>query len=155
MNKSLIALLVVVGLVVGFGAGFLAFRSSPSVGSVTPYYAMNNQALTNELNAIAAPETGWLASSTTFGAQALGAVGSTTSTASTTITVAGATVGDYLEWGQTTSTAGVVLNCSVTAANTAMCYEQNLSSTNNLSAVTSTVNVLDLPKASFVPVVVL
>lgn len=151
MNKANVVIaIVIVAILAAFG-GYLAGKSTPTGGaaSITAYNALNSAALQNELQLIANPLTGWLASSTTLNATALGPVGASTSTASTSITLTGVSVGDYLEWSVSTTTVNVSWNCSVTAANTAVCYETNLQSPAQTPA-TTTVNILDLPKSTFV-----
>lgn len=149
MSTKSIVLAVVVALVVGGFAGYAVAPKNLGVASIAPYNCLNQQILCNEIQSIANPLTGWNASSSQFNGVILGQIGSTTSTASTTITVTGASVGDYLEYGESTSSVSALLGCVVTAANTAVCYKQNMQA-GQATVATSTVFVLDVPKASFV-----
>ena len=149
MNNTLKVIFgVVVALVIGGFVGYFLHPAGGGLGtaSITPYNCLNNQILCNELQSIANPLTGWNATSATMGALTVGS----TTVQSSTIAVT-STPGDYLEWGESTSTANVNLNCTVSAANTVVCTKTTaVPGSAGISAVTSTVYVLDLPKATFV-----
>lgn len=150
-NKTLLSVIggLVVGFVIGFVIGFLVFHSSATFqgATVTPSNAQDSQALTNELQAIVNPELGWLATSTTMNTLTVGS----TTVQSSTFTLTGASVGDYLEWSESVPTTNVNLNCVVSASNTVVCTKTTaLPGSAGISAVTSTINVLDLPKSTFV-----
>lgn len=154
-NKHLVLAIVIGAVVVAVSAfGFYTIdlalnQKAQNLGAanVTPYYAMNSQALTNELNAIANPLTGWLATSTTLNALTVGS----TTVQSTTLTVTGVTAGDYIEWGLSTSTTNVMISCQSFAANTVNCTEFSaVPGSAGISAATTTLYIVDIPRTTFV-----
>lgn len=155
MNKNLGIALAVVGLVlVGFGGFYFGKDSGVKFGTViNPSNALNQLRLINDFNSITldlqglrSPLAGVVTGSATLNTATVATT--TGASASTTITLTGALVGDYLVWGESTSTVNAALTCEVTAANLATCYKWSVGG--SVSAVTSTLFVSDLPKASFI-----
>jgi hypothetical protein len=143
-NKYVLGLL---GLVVGFIVAFSLSGGSASLGIVPSTKTLDSQDLTNELTAISNPLLGWVATSTVMSNVTVGS----TTVASSSFTLTGAAVGDYLEWSESTTTTNAILGCNVTAANTVNCYKQTaVPGSAGVAAVTSTVYVLDLPRTTFV-----
>jgi hypothetical protein len=150
MNKTIV-IAVVVALVLGGFIGYALAPKSASLGAanVTPYNAMNNQSLVNELNLIANPLVAIIAGSGSFGNTTLGALGTSTSTATLNVSTPGAALGDMCESGLASATSSVIsTNCSISSAGTSTVTVFN-SANSATNVATGTVNVRVFPNASF------
>jgi len=160
MNNKFFMGVAVLGLVF---LGVIAFKPAPKSSSlnlgsanVSNQGGLDQQSLINELNLIANPLVAIYSSSSANYTPplTLGPIGSTTSTASSTLTFTSAsggpfTVGDLLEVGEATTTASVYFNAQVVNSSTLQISAFNLGLGND-SLTAATLYVKDLPQATFI-----
>ena len=160
MNKTIFIWGLVIALLVGGFAGSLLVKNG-ALGSVTPYYSMNNAALVAELNVLAAPLIG-IGNGTTaaiaFPTLTDASATTTAETTSTTVTGVGASLGDVVLVSANTPTAGIeyvghVATASTTSATFAISAINVAGASTAISA--TTFNVIVLPASTFKGITVL
>ena len=161
MNKSFLALIAAIGLIVGFGVGY-AVHSGGSLGATIGYQSSLNNALTftafnsilTDLNTVRAPLAG-VSVGTSNSLQFTLVSATTTNSTATVVTGLAASVGDIVLVSPNTAESSTNFFAQVGVASTTSATI-NITAISNLNGLTAetpastTFNVTVIPKASFV-----